>query len=180
MPAARVFDPWIGPRYESEGLGGLKLLVLGESHYGAAGTESREFTQGVVRRLGQESRHRYFTTVAKLALGLGPTHISNGRRAEFWDRVAFSNYVQSFVAESAEPRARPTEEMWAAAREPLTQTLEELRPDALLITGLELGRRVADLPGPVPTYAIKHPSQFLNYDEWQPGLQAFLASVRSM
>jgi hypothetical protein len=28
------FTPWIGPRYTDEALGGTRLLVLSESHYG--------------------------------------------------------------------------------------------------------------------------------------------------
>ena len=31
----RVFEPWIGTQYRTTGLDGLRVLVLGESHYGA-------------------------------------------------------------------------------------------------------------------------------------------------
>ena len=33
----RVFDPWIGEFYRSEGISGIRLWILGESHYGPAG-----------------------------------------------------------------------------------------------------------------------------------------------
>ena len=58
----RAFDPWIGRHYETEGLGGTKLLVLGESQYpgaerlhlypaGAPTPACRSSTQEIVREL---------------------------------------------------------------------------------------------------------------------------------
>ncbi len=176
MHSTRTFEPWIGSKYVAEGLDGLRLLIVGESHYGS-GTESADFTRSIVQKWGREKRHRYFTTVAKLVLDRGSAYISDAERADFWDRVAFTNYVQSFVDESAESRARPTEEMWEAAREPFRQTVRKADPDAILVTGLELGRRLPNVD--VLCHSIQHPSQYLKYAKWQPGVQSFFSSARA-
>lgn len=174
-----TFEPWIGEKYQDKGLDGLNLLILGESHYGEEGTERPGFTRHVVKKWGQENRHRFFTTTAKAVLGLGSSHISNSKRAEFWDRVAFANYIQTFVAEDAESRKRPTEEMWQEAKEAFPTTIEKTTPDAIVVLGIEVARRLPQLPGSPPHHAIKHPSQYFRYEQWQPELQKFLQSVRT-
>ena len=174
-----TFEPWIGDKYHDERLGGLKLLILGESHYGKEGEETKVFTRQVVRSLGQEHRHKFFTTTAKLVLGLGSGYISNSKRADFWDRVAFSNYIQTFVAEEAEGRARPTKAMWEEAQAALPLTIEKTSPDAMLVLGLDIEKRLPEFPSSLPCHAVQHPSQYFSYAKWQPGVQRFLASVRS-
>ena len=173
-----TFEPWIGDKYRNEGLNGLNLLILGESHYGEEGTERPGFTRHVVRKWGQENRHRFFTTTAKVVLGLGSSYISNSKRADFWDRVAFANYIQTFVAEDAESRKRPTDEMWQEAQEALPITIEKTSPDAIVVLGIEVERRLPELPDSLPHHAIKHPSQYFRYEKWQPELQQFLQSIR--
>jgi len=51
----RIFDPWVGSKYRSSGFGGVRVLILGESHYGI-GTESATFTTDVVKEWGQDKR----------------------------------------------------------------------------------------------------------------------------
>ncbi|WP_412067213.1 hypothetical protein [Rubrivirga sp. IMCC43871] len=176
MLDSRTFDPWIGPRYESEGLDALKLLIVGESHYGPAGNEDADFTRRVVQSQGRGERYRLFTATAKLVLG--QDDISDTERVSFWDRVAFVNYVQEFVTEDAQDRARPSEDAWAEAREPFLATVEDVSPDAVLVLGKELGSRLPDLS--VPVHVVNHPSRFFARSKWQPGVQSFLASARAV
>jgi hypothetical protein len=65
----RVFDPWIGSRYMSDGIRGIRLLILGEAHYGISGHETNAFTTEVVRSLGQQGRFRFFSTTQRLVSG---------------------------------------------------------------------------------------------------------------
>lgn len=174
---SRTFDPWIGPKYETEGLDGLKLLILGESHYGTASKETRGFTQDVVQRLGQKQRHRFFTTTTKVVLGLGSSHIGMKRRAYFWDQVAFCNFIQSFVTKNAKSRSRPTDEMWRDAEAVFQATISEIKPDAILVLGVEMGRRLPALPASIQIHSIQHPSRYFRYADWMPGVQRFLASA---
>lgn len=171
------FRPWIGPKYQEEGLNGLKLLILGESHYGRIGEENVTMTCDIVRELGQKKRHRFFTTTAKLVLGLGRQYISNSERSDFWDRVSFSNYIQSFVAKDAVERARPTEKMWDEARASLHDIIEYTDPEAILILGIDMANRLPKIPSRIGWHKVKHPSQFFRYSDWQPGVQKFLLSV---
>jgi len=110
-----TFDPWIGSKYNNTRLNWIKLLIIGESHYGKKETERRETTKEIAWNLGQINRHQYYTIIAKLELGFGKGNIRNEVRADFWDCVAFSNYIQEFVADDPKARARPTEKMWYEA-----------------------------------------------------------------
>ena len=168
----RTFDPWIGSRYATDGVGGVRLLILGESHYGTAGAERPGFTADIVRQLGQQGRFRFFTTTQRLVAG-GRGWLPDAERAEFWERVAFYNYVQSFPGPRA--RFRPTPEMWAAAQEPFLRTLAEVGPQVLLVLGRELRRNLPELPAGVAVCAVQHPSsRGFRYAAWQPVVQAAL------
>ena len=105
------FKPWVGQRYENRELFGLKILLLGESHYGEPGEENENFTTEVVRCWGQQRRHSFFTITAKFVLGKGTNEWpSDEERKNFWEKAALYNYVQELVGNDS--RIRPTEEMW--------------------------------------------------------------------
>jgi hypothetical protein len=139
-----TFEPWRGNRFD-EGWRGKRVLLLGESHYAGGGIKadtgpqpsSKSFTSEVIRKwaLG-ETRAKYFTYIAEL---LGA---DLGRKEEFWNCIAFYNYVQSIVGNAA--RIRPTKEMWSAGYQPFCDVLDELRPQAMVVLGQALWNR---LPG---------------------------------
>ena len=56
-------------------------------------------------------------------------------RVDFWQSVAFYNFIQEFVAG---PRMHPVPEAWRSARPAFEAVLEALRPQALLILGARL------------------------------------------
>jgi hypothetical protein len=168
----RTFDPWIGSFYESQGIRGIKLLILGESHYGRIGTEKRSFTANVIQQRGQIGRFRFFTTTQRLVIG-GRGRLSIAEREDFWNRVAFYNYVQSFAGQKA--RRRPTADMWSAAQEPFLQTLVEVQPHVLLVLGRELRRHLPDIPHTIRLCEVQHPSSpGFKYSDWQPVVRAAL------
>ncbi len=165
----RKFDPWIGCRYQDEGLDGVRLLVLGESHYGPPTCEVSHYTSELVQLWGQQKRHRFYSSVQRLVVG-GRGWLSDAERRNFWDRVAFYNYVQSLVGER--PRDRPTPEMWLAACEPLLQTLAELKPHALLVLGWTLHQHLPELPATLAVCAVPHPSSpGFRYTAWQSAVR---------
>ena len=87
-----VFDPWIGSKYFGENHFGLRVLVLGESHYGDVLESRPTVTTEVVRLLAQNERHVFFTKVSKVLLGLdGNTWLDNQQRGEIWEHIAFYN-----------------------------------------------------------------------------------------
>jgi hypothetical protein len=197
----RRFEPWIGKNY-SEGLDGLRLLVLGESHWGPKRWEYSEFTRDVLKRECFEKRDRFFTFIAKLARGVPPgEYLEDDEREDFWNRVAFYNYVPSIVRDR--PRHRPSEDQWKAAPTQLRDVLKKLKPHAILVLGKELWWRLNEqetssflgantkLRGGLRDFRcqpsdhvavammIQHPSSFgMRYADWRPRVQKLLAHVR--
>lgn len=168
----RTFDPWEGELYKSgEGMRGVRLLILGESHYSAE-AERPTFTKQMIQDLGQkQSRFRFYAATQRLVAG-GRGRLSDTERVAFWEQVAFYNYIQSFVPR---PRIGPSPDMWSAARDPFLATLAELKPHMLLVLGLGLRDRLPGLPAHLVVRAIPHPSSFgFKYADWQPQVQAAL------
>jgi len=173
----RTFEPWIGSRYATVGVGGVKLLILGESHYGPTGDERATFTTEMIRQLGQQGRFRFYTATQRLVSG-GRGWLPDAERSAFWEQVAFYNYVQSFPGPRA--RWRPTPEMWSAAKAPFLQTLAEVEPQVLLVLGRELRRNLPELPTGASVCAVQHPSsRGFRYADWQPSVQATLGAIHA-
>lgn len=190
MAAYQPFLPWVGPRYASDGLGGVRLLLLGESHYGGEGDSHPEFTRAVIRDWALPGRDRYFGRVARLVLGLAPgAPLTDVARQSFWESIAFYNYVPGLVG--ATPRVRPSAEQWSAGIAPLRNVLADLRPQSMLVLGRELWDHVVGLEPhatdpalrqmPLPNggsalaAAVRHPSApGFRYAVWRPLVERLL------
>jgi hypothetical protein len=167
----RTFDPWIGSQYRSEGYRGVRLLILGEAHYSSE-RERSTFTIEMIRSLAQQGRFRFYSATQRLVVG-GRGWLSEPERRDFWERVAFYNYIQTFPG--SRPRERPTPEMWAAARAPFLATIAELDPQLVLVLGRELRRNLPELPTRLKACEVPHPSsRGFRYATWQPEVQAAL------
>jgi len=173
----RVFDPWVGNKYWSVGFASVRILILGESHYGDIGTESTAFTTKVVREYAQEKRSRFFTITQKLVAGISPDDwVSDEERAAFWEQVAFYNFVQAFPG--SEPRCRPTQEMWSAATAAFFRTLAELKPQVVVVLGFELQANLPEVPSGIHVCFARHPSSWgFQYEQWQPAIQAAIKAA---
>jgi hypothetical protein len=173
----RTFEPWEGSRYRPEGLSGVRVLILGESHYGDIGTEYRSMTVDVVRKRGQEIRDSFFTKTQKLVSGTAPDGwVSDEERYEFWERVTFYNFVQSFPG--AGPRCRPTREMWSAAVTPFLATIHELTPQALVVLGKGLRSYLPEIPADIQVCDVQHPSSWgFQYEPWQSKVRLALRAA---
>ncbi|MNS49445.1 hypothetical protein D3C72_820530 [compost metagenome] len=188
---AKGFKPWVGPGYE-DGIGGLRILVLGESHYIQPEWDAGDrMTIQAVEENGLRKRHPFFTKVAKLVLDRRD-HITDDERRQFWNSVAFYNYVQESVGLS--PRDRPTDVMWASAGPAFLSQLAELRPHCMIVLGQGLW---GWLPKPAHEQAdpfalkvfeladhkvfatyTKHPSgRGFNYDTFGPQVQQLLKAA---
>jgi hypothetical protein len=173
-----TFKPWVGKKYYNQGLYGIKILFLGESHYGTKGKEKADTTINVVKRLGlcEERCHRFFTITAKFALLKGSKErISRKERREFWEQVAFYNYIQEFVANGA--RKRPTKEMWESSREALLDVVKHLEPQLIIVLGKELNKNLPPLPENIHICKVNHPSSGFKYSQWIPVLMEALKSL---
>ena len=158
------FQPWIGECYHEANLYGLRILLLGESHYGK-GDEDSSFTKRVVRKWGQDNRHRFFTTIAKFILDQGKDgNLSTEKKREFWENVAFYNYVQEIVAEEAREE-RPTPGMWKRSEKAYYQVLQELKPDLVVVLGKQLARNLPAQVDGVALCKVTHPSGGFKYKD---------------
>lgn len=124
-------------------------MLLGEAHYGDP--EPDATIRYTTEYVNEEWSHRCWTITMQIVTGKHHWEID---RKEFWDNVAFYNYIEEPVGDG--PRERPTEEIWANAQEPLLEVLRQLKPSHLLVLGGELwenlpqeGRRGPDLHCPL-------------------------------
>lgn len=162
-----VFEPWIGSKYFSDNHFGLRVLVLGESHYGDVSETRSTVTTEVVRLLAQNERHPFFTKVSKVLLGLdGSTWLDNHARGEIWEHVAFYNYIQGFVGDDS--RIRPSSDLWTFSKQPFLDVVQKLSPMVILVLGKELGSHIPKLSDNIEVCCIQHPSTGFIYNKWNP------------
>lgn len=144
------FLPWppttSDPRFE-----GVRLLVLGESHYEEV-SEEREFrdvdaepthTHEMVIRWGsrpEEGRQVFFANLYTVLSGK-PWAPDDPELEAFWNSIFFYNYVQKLVPGGA--RHAPSASMWTDAEKPFRAVLEEINPDAVLVLGQRLWDNMA-------------------------------------
>ena len=124
----RFFHPWQGDRYQSGVRDGLKLLIVGDSHYSddPAECRDRELTRTIVGQAMVEGGWTFFEHIREVALGLQELQ----ERTFFWNAVSFVNLVQEALpTSSSKPSAGQIERGWLALRE----TVDELKPDVMLI-----------------------------------------------
>jgi len=139
------FKPWIGYNYENGGNFGRRILLLGESiyskvHINAPREETKEHLRHVIQKIAVDGNDRFYAKVRNLVLR-GNGHSVDGfgskkKRQDFWDSVAFYNYIQEFVG--TEPRDRPKPHLWKESEAGFWEIVETLKPDVCLVLGEEL------------------------------------------
>jgi hypothetical protein len=125
-PSKVYFQPWVGSQYGTTDR--LRLLILGESHYGPKAS-GKEFTITLTREYANyEWNHMFWTNIMQAVDG---KHYWEIDRKTFWEKVAFYNYIQEVVADNA--RVAPTTAMLANAVEPFWEVLNQLAPTHILV-----------------------------------------------
>jgi hypothetical protein len=186
--------PFVGGEYQKNGPGGLRVLILGESHYNDNGEFGPQFTREVMEDILNGVTDPHYAIYTKIAT-LFSRNLTDrlGHRARFFKTVAFYNFIQSAVSG---PRVPPTAEMWKAARGPFEAVLGCLKPELVLVLGVKLWKEIKiprkKLPpvklgngkeAPMGYYTIdRHRCQFFRinhpssrgfcYDVWRPALKA--------
>lgn len=140
-----MFEPWCGPTFGDPGnpLGGMRLIVLGESHYvpGAPiGSSIPKLTKCVVEDyIGDEKSYPFFSRVMNIMLG--GTGGSRDRREAFWNSVVFFNYIPVVAANRSGQRPRP--DMWkGAAPDNFLSCVRRYEAEAVLVCGTQLWRNL--------------------------------------
>ena len=153
LKAGGRFLPWIGAHYEKSRWG-RRVFVLGESHHGVCDSEmTRHVGAGQARRC----HGQFGFGVARVLLGNHEAPRTSC--SEVWHEIIFYNYLQDALPK---PRVYPDEALWKQAARPLTQVMESLVPQFVLIFGVRLEDRVRklnpELWEQVDLCAVPHPS----------------------
>lgn len=140
-----MFRPYVGEDWgnPANAIGGLRLMVLGESHYSnhhEVGSVVPDMTEWIVREyldgVAQASVKRFCTVVADVRR---PVAKVGAAPRDIWRSLAFYNYVPVVLADG--PRKQPpTPEQWAAGRDPFFHVIRSCEVEAALV----LGRRLWD------------------------------------
>lgn len=142
--------PWIGSEYE-KGIGGKRLLVLGESQY--SDTDNPELTQIVMKKLlayklrkrkdeaEYEPWMRTFTIFERAVAG---RVLSGEESAAFWNSVLFYNFVQEMMPDRG---FRPTRKQFADSAAAFEEVLNAYEPDLIIAWGKTLFDRTPELAG---------------------------------
>ena len=135
---APMFGPWKPPGDDPRFLG-VRLLILGESHYAETGekyspAELKEFTREIVMRWGAEAEgyQRFFANVYRTFNEEPAGHADDAFRA-FWNSIYFYNYVQELVRGGA--RVRPSGAAFANSAAAFHWVLDDIKPEAVVVVG---------------------------------------------
>lgn len=212
------FPPWEGMEYQYGILGfdedghiiygtkdkpGIKLLVLGDSHYCAKQSDAVEsITNTIIKDLlNPESEFElYKNTYTKFIKSL-TGHIdvfTIESKVEAWNHILFYNYVQEAMNK---PRQSPSEKQFYEAQAPFFEVLERNSPDMIIVWGKRLynrlpryGKQHPDLDLPldlgkdcsleiwayevkgkwIPVLSINHPSGAYSYKNWATAIRCFI------
>lgn len=167
------FAPWVGPDYE-RGFCGLRILLVCESHYAGKQHERPTVTPEIVKALalgerhpratGKLPRHKHFTLIMSAVQNVRQ-RFSNTQRREFWNSVAYYNYLQEFLQGS---RVAPPAGVWQRSEKAFTEVLAVLAPDLIICFSLRNGNRVRSLAGNVPVAVVNPPSSRFTYSKVNP------------
>ena len=137
-----AFYPWVGSKYTKSSIFHKRVFILGESIYcekpedcggcypGAVNLCNYMQIHIVLDNMLSNTNTPLYTKIYRLLVD--ENEIS---KTEFWNNVAFGNYVQTSVSDKA--RDRPKKDMWELSKPEFINTLQRLEPDKIIILGNE-------------------------------------------
>jgi len=198
------YKPWVG-RHFGENRSGLvpgndvRLLVLGESHYGQFEEPHRASIELIeccaIHDAGHAGR-RYITQAGQALAGKHRSEIGDEGFAALWQDVAFYNYIQ--VGEIEGPRESPADDAFSQSFSAFEEVVTTLRPTHIWVHGHRLWDQLpytSYCPRPNPEFSGKpvrngiykfdnllalafatyHPSAGFSMDRWHEVIEHFLA-----
>lgn len=133
--------PWVGPNFDSPSnfVNGLRILVVGESHYGTGakvGTAVPDLTNEVVTKYQSgEWSIPLLTKTISVITGRPASEMGYRWVREAWNDLAFYNYIPVLVAEG--PRAFESS-LWSLGGAEFESVLADLKPDMIIALGYRL------------------------------------------
>ena len=147
------FKPWVGKDYESGGIFGKRILVLGEAHLCDAGCkecgkvenaeECADFTSSnCIKVLLSGETASWTGTFRKFERSLVGRDTDQEESCKIWNSVAFYNYVQRAIDGS---RKSPEWVDFRNSEDAFFEVIDELKPDLIIVWGAT--RMYDGLPG---------------------------------
>ena len=149
------FKPWIGKVYESGGIFGKKVLVVGESHYcdkdicpecgnPEHGEKCAKFTTDVVNSYLSEDENngRWTATFKKFEKSMVGHDTTPNESHEIWDSIAFYNFLQRAMNG---PRQAGAYADYENSEPAFWDVMEELQPEVMIAWGVT--RMYDNMPG---------------------------------
>lgn len=170
------FAPWVGARYATGGFRGLRVLVVSESHYGGSRYERPDVTPELIKALALGLKHKqaqgkfdlhphYAKIFASLNNRSTAGLFNREQRTEFWEKVAYFNFIQQFLPTS---REAPPAGAWARGMAAFVEVMQVLQPELVLCFSSRNGARVRALTNDVPVAVVNHPSARFSYSRANP------------
>lgn len=194
-----TINPWIGDKYGTSTLfPGSRILILGESFYGKPQEDKpEEMTEWLtLKYLNNEfvkkRRRKFWLNTNNLFKNKRGGSIARNQAKEFWNSVAFSNYIRHAVLPKS--RARVPDEFWEIAKEKFPALLDDIKPTFIAVMGFRVWHhlpksdeqgcgipvapkssrqtRIFHYPdGKALAFRVKHPSgRGFKYANWYPSL----------
>jgi hypothetical protein len=135
------FTPFVGSEYDWGLVPGVRVLLLGESHYGSEslgpqygrGCTFYNFHGYIDESCDIDHESQFFCKLPRIVTRNRFT--SQKESALAWRRIAFANFVQSLVPAA---RESPSAAQWRDGQSALTELSDRLRPDVILVLGARL------------------------------------------
>ncbi|MYJ51687.1 MAG: hypothetical protein F4093_03290 [Gammaproteobacteria bacterium] len=126
------FLPWIGPDFGNSNDQGIppRLLVVGESHYGEWDDDGLTAI-AVENHITEEWNVKFMTSIQNAILG-GMGEIAGEDRTDFYNAIAFYNFIQDMVPN---PNTRPIDEMFECGTKSFLSCLDSVQPTHIVVFG---------------------------------------------
>lgn len=129
-----MVTPWVGPQYTSTGIGGKRILIVGESAYKKggypAGYDYSDHTCNLAKDAigydegrGYWNKSRFYTRIYKI-FGYDPHSFTN--REKFWNVIAYCNFIPEILSG---PRVNPQAYHWAWGAKVFPEVLKQTNPE---------------------------------------------------
>ncbi len=133
------FAPWVGNNYDSGGIFGKKIMVLGQSHYGDDSAENnKDLTKAVIKEYLEypDTVPSYLRSFKVFERSLVGKSTDNRDRDAIWNSLVFYNYVQTLAAEGL--RKAPKKKDYKESAGAFFEVLETYRPQYVIVWGPSL------------------------------------------
>lgn len=177
------FKPWVGDNYNSPSLNSIKIMILGESHYGVEDANNHNLTIECVQNFQTitHKKNRFFDMVCTGLLGYSNFgSVKEDERVSFWNDVIFYNFIQEYVNDG--PRGKRTKKQWNDGVTPFLEVLNEYKPDLVIAFGFGVANNLPEAPlikysnqefrkykidceKEIFQCAVKHPAGGLSYSD---------------